>query len=56
MIRSAFQIASALIIGSAFLLLIVLLGFFASPSAVRSAPEAPVGQSLLEGLIQREAR
>jgi Spy/CpxP family protein refolding chaperone len=56
MIRSALQIASALIIGSTLLLLVVLLGFFASPSAVRSAPEAPGGQSLLESLIQREAR
>ncbi|MBO9436264.1 hypothetical protein J7394_18740 [Ruegeria sp. R13_0] len=56
MIRSALQIVSALIIGSAFLLLVVLFGFFASPDAVRSTPESANGQSLLESLFQREGR
>ncbi|WP_171238569.1 hypothetical protein [Ruegeria sp. HKCCA5763] len=38
MVRSVFQLSAACLAAAALILLILMLGFFASPSAVRTSP------------------
>lgn len=56
MIRPALQFISALIVGSVTMLLIVLFGFFVSPSAVRTTPHSANAPLLLEHLVQKQQR
>lgn len=53
MLRSAFHITAVVLAGCAFSLLVILFGFFASPSAVRTSPPSAFSTILFEHLQNR---
>jgi len=50
MLRSALHLTKIAVIGATLVLLVILLGFFVSPSAVRISPVTPHDSLLLQRL------
>ena len=53
MLRSAFHYTTIALTAAAFVLLIILFGFFASPNAVRISPPSPNSTLLFDQLQQQ---
>ncbi|WP_209597990.1 hypothetical protein [Ruegeria sp. HKCCSP351] len=52
MVRSVFQLSAACLAGAALILMIMMFGFFASPSAVRTSPPSVFSTILFNHLQQ----
>ncbi len=52
MVRSVFHLSAACLAGTALIILVIMFGFFVSPSAVRTSPPSVFSKILFEHLQQ----